>query len=97
LTELVTDLTQASPEFREWWSRYDIQDMYPCQMQLNHPLVGLLDMQVTSFQLTDHSDLRMLVHTPVPGTETQAKLTALSTSGSGLQLLGASQEARLAS
>jgi transcriptional regulator with XRE-family HTH domain len=97
LTELVTDLTQASPEFREWWSRYDIQDMYPCQMQLDHPLVGLLDMQVTSFQLTDHSDLRMLVHTPVPGTETQAKLAALSTSGSALQLLGASQEARLAS
>jgi transcriptional regulator with XRE-family HTH domain len=85
LTELVTDLMKASPEFREWWSRYDIQAMLPCEMQLDHPLVGLLHLQVTSFQLTDHSDLRMIVHTPAPGTETLEKLTMLAASGAKQQ------------
>jgi transcriptional regulator with XRE-family HTH domain len=97
LTELITDLSQASPEFREWWSRYDIQEMYPCQMQLDHPRVGLLHLQATSFQLTDHSDLRMIVYTPAPGTETLTKLTALAASGAGPQLVGAREPAYLAS
>lgn len=85
LTELVADLTEASPEFGEWWSHYDLQEMHPCEMQFNHPLVGLLHLQLTTFQLTDHSDLRMVVYTPAPGTDTLAKLTALAASSTKLQ------------
>jgi transcriptional regulator with XRE-family HTH domain len=97
LTELIADLSQASPEFREWWSHYDIQEMYPCQMQLDHPRVGLLHLQATSFQLTDHSDLRMIVYTPAPGTEALTKLTMLSASGSGPQALEDREQLGLAS
>ncbi len=87
LTEIVTDLEQVSPEFREWWPRYDVQGCNTCQARLNHPLVGLLSTQATSFQLAGHPGLQMIVDTPVSGTDTQAKLTVLSKSEPRLQLL----------
>jgi hypothetical protein len=89
LTEMVTDLKQVSPEFCEWWPRYEVQGCNTCQTRLNHPLVGLLNMQTTTFQLAGHPGLQMIVDTPVSGTDTQAKLTALSASGSRLQFLEA--------
>ena len=89
LTELITELKQASPEFREWWPRHDVQEVQTGQTHLNHPLVGMLTMQATTFRLADHPDLQMIVYTPVSGTDTLAKLTALSASGSRLQFLKA--------
>ncbi|GCF06823.1 helix-turn-helix transcriptional regulator [Dictyobacter arantiisoli] len=89
LTKIITDLEQVSPEFREWWPRYDVQGVHTGQQHLDHPLVGLLRMQATTFQLADHPGLRMMVYTPVSGTDTIAKLTALSESGSRLQSLKA--------
>ena len=89
LTEMVMDLKEMSPEFREWWPRYDVQGCNLSQTRLNHPRVGLLLMQSTSFQLAGHPGLQMVVDTPVPGTDTQAKLTTLSESESRLQFLKA--------
>ena len=87
LTEIVTDIQHVSPEFREWWPHHDVQAVHKGQKQLHHPLVGLLLMQVTTFQLADHPSLRMIVDTPISGTDTLAKLTTLSQSRSGLQSL----------
>ncbi|GAC1403404.1 MAG: helix-turn-helix transcriptional regulator [Ktedonobacteraceae bacterium] len=89
LTEMVTDLEQVSPEFREWWPHYDVQGCDTCQAYLNHPLVGLLSLQATTFQLAGHPGLQMIVDTAVSGTDTQAKLIALSESASRLQFLDA--------
>ncbi len=87
LTEIVTDLQHVSPEFREWWPRHDVQAAHKGQKQIHHPLVGLLFMQTTVFQLADHPSLRMVVDTPISGTDTLTKLTTLSQSRSGLQSL----------
>ena len=89
LTELVTELKQVSPEFREWWPRHDVQGVHTGQTRLNHPLVGMLTMQATTFQLANHPDLQMIVYTPVSETDTLTKLTTLSASGSSLQFLKA--------
>ena len=89
LTELVTELKQVSQEFREWWPRQDVQGAYTGQTQLNHPLVGMLTMKATTFKLADYPDLQMIVYTPVSGTDTLTKLTALSASGSRQQVLKA--------
>ena len=89
LTEMVTSLKQMSPEFREWWPRYDVQGCNTSQTRLNHPHVGLLTMQATPFQLAGHPGLQMMVETPLPGTDTLAKLTTLSEAGSRLQSRGA--------
>jgi hypothetical protein len=66
-----------------------VQGYNTCQARLNHPLAGLLSLQATHFQLTGHPGLQMIVDTPVSGTDTLAKLTALSESGSRLQSLKA--------
>lgn len=38
--------------------------------QLNHPLTGILDFEVSNFDVSDNSGLKLLVHTPLPGTDT---------------------------
>jgi hypothetical protein len=45
---------------------------------LIHPLVGLLVLQAKTFQVADHPDLQMIICTPVPGTDTAARLAVLS-------------------
>jgi PAS domain-containing protein len=78
LTELVSDLKQVSPVFREGWSRYDVQGVQREHKHLIHPLTGLLVLQAKTFQVADHPDLQMIVYTPVSGTDTAGKLAVLS-------------------
>ena len=80
LTELVNGLKQASPAFREWWTRHDVQGVQTEYKHLIHPLVGQLVLQAKTFDVADHPDLRMIVYTPVLGTDTAAKLAGLSES-----------------
>jgi transcriptional regulator with XRE-family HTH domain len=75
--ELVADLQQASPEFREWWPRHDIQAAHTGQKELNHPLVGRLVLQSTTFQVSDAPDLRMVIYTPLAEANTAKKLAQL--------------------
>jgi transcriptional regulator with XRE-family HTH domain len=74
---LVADLQQSSPEFRAWWPRHDIQAIHTSSKVLNHPLVGRLELQPNSFQVADAPDLRLVVYTPRPETDTAQKLTRL--------------------
>lgn len=75
---LVTDLQQASPEFRAWWPRHDIQAAHTGQKELNHPFVGRLVLQSTTFQVIDVPDLRMVIYTPLPEANTAKKLAQLA-------------------
>jgi len=74
---LVTELEQASPQFRSWWPRYDIQATHTEKKELNHPLVGRLLLQPTTFQVTDAPDLRMVIYTPLEEANTVQKLARL--------------------
>ncbi len=74
--DLVAELQQTSQEFREWWPQHDIQSAYAGLKELNHPLVGLLVLQTTTFQVVDAPDLRMLIFTTAEA-ETARKLTQL--------------------
>ena len=77
-SELITDLTAASPEFAAWWPRNDVRGTpRDAQKELNHPLVGRLVLQPTPLQVAQRPDLWLIVHTPLPGTDTAAKLQCL--------------------
>lgn len=76
--ELVTDLHQSSPEFRTWWPRHDIRAAHSNPKVLNHPCVGRLVLQSTSFQVVDAPDLRMVIYTPFPEANTAQKLAQLA-------------------
>jgi transcriptional regulator with XRE-family HTH domain len=77
LTALIHDLQEASPEFREWWSHYDVRNVQSGHKRLRHPLVGELTLQAKTFLVADHPDLHMVVYTPVPDTATAARLQNL--------------------
>lgn len=74
---LVAELEQASPQFRAWWPRYDIQVTHTEKKELHHPLVGRLVLQPTTFQVTDAPDLRMVIYTPLAEANTAQKLEQL--------------------
>jgi len=74
---LVAELELASPQFRAWWPRHDIQATHTEKKELNHPLVGRLVLQPTTFQVTDAPDLRMVIYTPLEEANTVQKLAQL--------------------
>jgi transcriptional regulator with XRE-family HTH domain len=77
LKALVAELELVSPEFRAWWPRHAIQATHTEKKELNHPLVGRLVLQPTTFQVTDAPDLRMVVYTPLAEANTAQKLARL--------------------
>lgn len=44
---------------------------------LDHPLVGRLTVQHTTFPLVDTPDLKLILYTPAPGTETVERIQQL--------------------
>lgn len=77
LKALIAELELASPEFRAWWPQHAIQTTHTGKKELNHPLVGRLVLQPTTFQVIDAPDLRMVIYTPLPEANTAQKLAQL--------------------
>ncbi|HEY7419920.1 MAG TPA: helix-turn-helix transcriptional regulator [Ktedonobacteraceae bacterium] len=77
LKALIAELELASPEFRAWWPQHALQATHTEKKELNHPLVGRLVLQPTTFQVVDAPDLRMVIYTPLPEANTAQKLAQL--------------------
>jgi len=71
-------LMQASPEFRQWWSRHDIGAVGVSHKELNHPRVGLLVLQPTTLVLADDPNLKLFLYTPLAQADTAEKLAWLA-------------------
>ncbi|GAB2846057.1 helix-turn-helix transcriptional regulator [Actinoallomurus bryophytorum] len=61
---LVTELTEVSPEFREWWAEYPIRGFRPTTVGIDHPQVGRLDLEMFQFRPVDFPDLLMVLQVP---------------------------------
>ncbi|KNY29176.1 helix-turn-helix transcriptional regulator [Pseudobacteroides cellulosolvens] len=77
LVQFIDDLKMQSTEFNLWWPLYEIQSNSEKYKQLNHPNAGILDFEVSNFDVSDNSGLKMIVHTPLSGTDTAAKIKLL--------------------
>jgi len=77
LAQFIDDLKMQSKEFDFWWSLHEIQSNSEIYKQLTHPVVGTLDFESSSFDVSDNSYLKMIVHTPLPGTDTAIKMKSL--------------------
>lgn len=78
LAQFIEDLKMQSPEFNSWWPLHEIESNSEKYKQLNHPAAGILDFEVSNFDVSDNSGLKMIVHTPLAGTDTAAKMKSLS-------------------
>ena len=77
LTEFVEDLKRVSLEFREWWSRHDVYSRTEGRKEYNHPQVGKLVFEYTVFQPEGASNLRCVLYTPLPDSDTSQKFQQL--------------------
>jgi transcriptional regulator with XRE-family HTH domain len=66
--ELVTALTEASPQFRDWWAQYPVRSFRPATIAVDHPEAGLIELEMFQLRLVDQPSLIMV--TQVPASET---------------------------
>ena len=62
VTRLVTELTEASPEVREWWPRYDIQFSHAGRKRLRHPRLGPITVPHAAFQVADRPEQTLVIY-----------------------------------
>lgn len=77
LAQLAEDLQRVSPEFKQWWSRHDVQGKPEGLKEYEHPIVGRLVFEYTLFQVTETPELTLAVYIPLPETETYKKFQKL--------------------
>jgi transcriptional regulator with XRE-family HTH domain len=75
--ELILALRQSSPEFCKAWKRHEVAQQGQGRKQLRHPLVGEMLFEHAAFHPADAPDQRLLLYSPVPGSDTAAKLRTL--------------------
>jgi transcriptional regulator with XRE-family HTH domain len=66
--ELVRALTEASPQFRDWWAEYSVRYFRPAAIGIKHPDAGLIMLQLFQLRLVDQPDLIAVIQ--VPASET---------------------------
>lgn len=74
---LIADLERASPEFRSWWPRHDVRGRADARKAIEHPLVGCLQFELTTLQVPAMPELKIMIYTPLPETDTPEKLEQL--------------------
>ena len=59
--QLVERLKSVSPEFAQWWPRHDILPMTEGRHAYDHPKVGRMIVEHTTFSVVDNPELRLVV------------------------------------
>jgi hypothetical protein len=76
--ELIEDLRTNSPEFTRLWAEHDVLGSTEGLKRFVHPELGALILDHTSFALQGDGDMRIVVMTAAPGSESDRKLRLLS-------------------
>ncbi|MCQ4043567.1 helix-turn-helix transcriptional regulator [Streptantibioticus rubrisoli] len=74
---VVDELAAVSGQFAELWARGDVQPSGQMVKEIVHPVVGSLRFESTQLRIPARPDLTIVMHNPVPGTETAEKLERL--------------------
>ena len=74
--ELIDLLKQGSPEFRQWWPRHEILGMPEGRKVVNHPRVGRLVLEHTTFRVSNAPHLQLVLQLAVEE-ETEEKVLRL--------------------
>lgn len=76
-TSLIDELRANSPEFRQLWAEHDVLGAAEGLKQFLHPELGEFILDYTAFEIPGDGDMRMVVMTAQPGSETARKLRLL--------------------
>ncbi|TVL92071.1 transcriptional regulator [Streptomyces sp. SAJ15] len=75
--EVVREATELSEEFAELWALGDVRAGGQLVKEMEHPRVGALFFESTQLRVPARPDLTIVLHNPVPETDTAAKLERL--------------------
>jgi transcriptional regulator with XRE-family HTH domain len=81
--ELTAALTEASPQFRDWWAEYPVRYFRPAAIAIKHPEAGLIRLEMFQLRLIDQPRLVMVIQVPA-SKRCLERVTSLL-SGTGLQ------------
>lgn len=75
--DIIKELTNKSPEFRNWWFKHEVLGT-PCgKKTLLHPLVGEMIMDHITLQVYDAPELKLTIYQPRQEGETEQKMKRL--------------------
>ena len=75
--QLIHALRQSSPEFCKAWKRHEVARAGVGRKEVRHPEVGLLVFEHAVFHPAEAPEQRLILHSPVPDTDTAGKLARL--------------------
>jgi transcriptional regulator with XRE-family HTH domain len=87
LIELVGELSTRSETFRQRWASHDVKFHRSGQKRLRHPVVGQLDLDFESMELSSEPDLQLNVYTAAANTPTADGLRLLASWAASQELL----------
>jgi hypothetical protein len=61
---MVTELCEASPEFRQWWAEHPIRYFRPAAITIDHPEAGPVNLEMFQFRPVESPDLLMVLQVP---------------------------------
>ncbi|WP_078871138.1 helix-turn-helix transcriptional regulator [Streptomyces caatingaensis] len=76
---IVAELSALSPEFAELWARNDVQPAGQLSKEYAHPVAGTLRFEISPLKIPARPDLTIVLHNPVPGTDTAERVARLNT------------------
>ena len=78
LHDLVGELSTRSEDFRSRWARHNVHQHIGGSKNINHPVVGRLDLMYDTLPIAQAPGLTMIVYTAAPGTPTADALQLLA-------------------
>lgn len=77
LADLITELSDASAEFRRRWASHDVHRHTTGVKVMNHPVAGRLELPYENLAIPSDPELSMMTYNPEPGTPSYDSLRFL--------------------
>ncbi|XAH25861.1 helix-turn-helix transcriptional regulator [Xylophilus sp. GW821-FHT01B05] len=74
---LITLLSSKSPEFRASWSKHEVSSAVAGFKRIDQPTVGRMVFEYTRLSVLDHSEMKLVIYTPLQEEDTAEKLDRL--------------------
>ncbi|MFF2551771.1 helix-turn-helix transcriptional regulator [Nocardia sp. NPDC058058] len=78
LSALVSGLSEASPEFRGWWSEYPIHRFRPASVAVRHAGIGVIELELFQLRPVENQGLLLVVQVPRDAVSGQRIATLLA-------------------
>lgn len=74
IENFINELRSESNKFDFWWSMHNVQTQEEIIKDVNHPVLGQLKFEYTSYLVLQDTNLKLTVHTALPESETKDKI-----------------------